>query len=761
MTSKLKEMLSRSLIAALFGGASAATLCRALRFALPAPYLFAGAFTVAVICAAAGLSRKTLFVTLPALAAAVILLKLPREYTRLFREGLSAASPAAEALTAGALAALIAFMLTGLRSGSFLMLILFGLALIFGRRSGSRIPLWTVAAAALSIVAQFAFSDGRRGAQFAALVPAAIVCTALAMAFTPAEGTVNETLYGFAEHTREKIMELTDTLSRYGGFSDDRVAYSVCMDGYQPLVSSLGGPAIPSQEAVMDVETDTKLYLRGSIRRYYTGHAWIDDSANSRYVFLDPSKKHTREKIFDIGRVSPDGSAVYSAEASVTLLKASESSALFVPHRLNTLSLDALSMVAYYNTAGEVFLTRPVEPGDRYEIDADIADINSPAFDALAGALGQTADADHAAIAADFTRLPAGIEAGVYEAARAVSAGSSSPAETVREILRYLCVNCSYELMVDYPPEDRDFVSYFLLDSRQGYCTYFASAFSVLCRACGIPARYIEGYVASPGADGIAHITGENAHAWCEVYFSGLGWVTVDPTAAVQSASGEPESGEEPTPSDPKNDDGHADATPTPPPQENTETPEDDTRDQPTEPPRDEPEDEPDEPDDGSDDEPDDDGPEDDSRPDRSRAARILAILALLAAAAVFVRLRLRRTDPAYLIRKESGETGKMAVVYRALLTELECRGIRPRPGESAEAFFDRLAAEGAVDDRTAAFASLFTRTVYSAKAPEESWKKAALGCCREAARAMTVREKLRWLTRRVFKGIGRWDAIP
>ena len=91
---------------------------------------------------------------------------------------------------------------------------------------------------------------------------------------------------------------------------------------------------------------------------------------------------------------------------------------------------------------------------------------------------------------------------------------------------------------MDYPPAERDFVSYFLLDSREGYCSYFASAMAVLCRAAGLPARYVEGYSlhAAPGESVV--LTGEDAHAWVEVYFNGVGWLSFDPTAAAQDAQG-------------------------------------------------------------------------------------------------------------------------------------------------------------------------------------------------------------------------------
>ena len=47
-----------------------------------------------------------------------------------------------------------------------------------------------------------------------------------------------------------------------------------------------------------------------------------------------------------------------------------------------------------------------------------------------------------------------------------------------------------------------------------------------MCRMIGLPARYVEGYLATPDENGTAYVTGLQAHAWTEVYFSGFGWLT-------------------------------------------------------------------------------------------------------------------------------------------------------------------------------------------------------------------------------------------
>lgn len=83
----------------------------------------------------------------------------------------------------------------------------------------------------------------------------------------------------------------------------------------------------------------------------------------------------------------------------------------------------------------------------------------------------------------------------------------------------------------------------FLFDLRAGYCEYYASAFAILMRSAGIPARIVTGYQGGlwQAADEYLLIRQSDAHAWVEVWLPGHGWTRVDPTAAV--APGRIESG--------------------------------------------------------------------------------------------------------------------------------------------------------------------------------------------------------------------------
>ena len=79
-----------------------------------------------------------------------------------------------------------------------------------------------------------------------------------------------------------------------------------------------------------------------------------------------------------------------------------------------------------------------------------------------------------------------------------------------------------------------DPVDEFLFGTRRGFCEHFASAFVVLMRAAGVPARVVTGYQGGElnPVGGYLVVRQSDAHAWAEVW-DGSGWQRVDPTAAV------------------------------------------------------------------------------------------------------------------------------------------------------------------------------------------------------------------------------------
>lgn len=91
----------------------------------------------------------------------------------------------------------------------------------------------------------------------------------------------------------------------------------------------------------------------------------------------------------------------------------------------------------------------------------------------------------------------------------------------------------SYTLNPQPVPEGQDFVDFFLFDSKEGYCTSFATSMCVLARCIDIPTRYVQGFIIDPSStdeDGNYIIKNSQAHAWTEAYIEGVGWIPFEAT---------------------------------------------------------------------------------------------------------------------------------------------------------------------------------------------------------------------------------------
>lgn len=75
-----------------------------------------------------------------------------------------------------------------------------------------------------------------------------------------------------------------------------------------------------------------------------------------------------------------------------------------------------------------------------------------------------------------------------------------------------------------------EFLDYFLLDLKEGSCSYYATAFVLLARSIGVPARYVEGFYIKAPKEGNENVKSSSAHAWAECYIDGVGWISFDPT---------------------------------------------------------------------------------------------------------------------------------------------------------------------------------------------------------------------------------------
>lgn len=112
-----------------------------------------------------------------------------------------------------------------------------------------------------------------------------------------------------------------------------------------------------------------------------------------------------------------------------------------------------------------------------------------------------------------------------------ITAGLDNDYDKAKAIERYFENGFTYDL--NYVPEESS-AEYFLFTGKRGICTDFATATTLLLRAAGIPARYVEGYQLKEDSMDVygQFIVKENqAHAWSTAYIEGYGWLELDGTS--------------------------------------------------------------------------------------------------------------------------------------------------------------------------------------------------------------------------------------
>jgi len=133
-----------------------------------------------------------------------------------------------------------------------------------------------------------------------------------------------------------------------------------------------------------------------------------------------------------------------------------------------------------------------------------------------------------------YTAIPYNISNRVKVLSYNLTKDAKSTYDKVKNIEKYFEYDFTYSLNPKPLPDDKEFVDFFLFESKEGYCSSFATAMTIMVRSLGIPARYVEGYVlpSKKTDDNLYEIRNRNAHAWVEVYFEGFGWITFEPTFA-------------------------------------------------------------------------------------------------------------------------------------------------------------------------------------------------------------------------------------
>jgi transglutaminase-like putative cysteine protease len=129
-----------------------------------------------------------------------------------------------------------------------------------------------------------------------------------------------------------------------------------------------------------------------------------------------------------------------------------------------------------------------------------------------------------------YLQVPKGLRS-LGALARQIVGGATTPYEKAEALLQWFGSGRFVYNLNAAPISGPHGLYDFLTKTRTGFCQQFSFAMTVLARLLGIPARVAVGFDAGHQTTPKHYqVDGSDAHAWTQLYFSGYGWTTWDPT---------------------------------------------------------------------------------------------------------------------------------------------------------------------------------------------------------------------------------------
>lgn len=181
----------------------------------------------------------------------------------------------------------------------------------------------------------------------------------------------------------------------------------------------------------------------------------------------------------------------------------------------------------YDADSGTVFQERSKPPNTYTEM----ADINRPSKQQLRDTDKNTvADSSTPSVSSDYTEL-AHVDARVARLAEHLTADATTRYDKARAVWEHFDPDNGFKYKLETAPAtDENAMADFLFHGKRGYCEQYASTMAVMLRSLDIPSRVAVGFTTGERDGSRRTISTQDAHAWVEVYFPEVGWVSFDPT---------------------------------------------------------------------------------------------------------------------------------------------------------------------------------------------------------------------------------------
>ncbi|MDB4867872.1 MAG: hypothetical protein JWR03_2205 [Cohnella sp.] len=311
--------------------------------------------------------------------------------------------------------------------------------------------------------------------------------------------------------------------------------------GYGRDDRTIGGGFNFDYSPVMTVQASRRSYWRGETKAVYSGKGWSD----SKTDLLDFVPGTVLNFGMEPGRAA--GIKTEKVSQTVTILRKDKISVLFGAgpiSKLTELHSDTNTGLRWSPEEWELHLSKPVRV-QSYTIESELTMLDRGALRGVKYPTGTGVSID----LARYLQLPQSLPKRVADLAAKVTAGATNAYDKADLLEQYLKNTYPYNNKPDISKQkSADVTDAFLFEIKEGYCDYYSTAFVVMARSLGIPARWVKGYASGfdpaftesmrfagslkdPDGAGTYTVRNADAHSWAEVYFEGYGWIPFEPTA--------------------------------------------------------------------------------------------------------------------------------------------------------------------------------------------------------------------------------------
>ncbi|RLL66399.1 DUF3488 and transglutaminase-like domain-containing protein [Streptomyces sp. Z26] len=141
------------------------------------------------------------------------------------------------------------------------------------------------------------------------------------------------------------------------------------------------------------------------------------------------------------------------------------------------------------------------------------------------------------ALAREYTEVPDSLPSVVHRKARQITRTATNDYQRAVDLQQWFAEDGGFTYDTEVRAGSGSAAIVNFLEQKEGFCVHFAFSMAAMSRTLGIPARVAVGF--TPGtsqSSGRMAVGLQDAHAWPELYFEGVGWTRFEPTPTRGSA---------------------------------------------------------------------------------------------------------------------------------------------------------------------------------------------------------------------------------